>query len=143
MLQQMRSAAKWVWLFVAVAFVGGFLVVETSGLLGSAPLTPTTAVAEVNGREILYNDWQSRVQQAMQSQQNAGRALVPADRPGDFNQGLMELGATVCLPRKPRCGSSGAGNRCRPRACAARCARGCTWTGCAGSRRACRRSGFR
>ncbi len=29
---------------------------------------------------------------------------IPADRPGDFNQALMELGATVCLPRNPRCG---------------------------------------
>ena len=28
------------------------------------------------------------------------------DRPGDFNQSLMELGATVCLPNgAPRCGS--------------------------------------
>jgi A/G-specific adenine glycosylase len=32
----------------------------------------------------------------------AGR-LVPEDRPGDFNQALMELGATVCTPRAPRC----------------------------------------
>lgn len=31
------------------------------------------------------------------------RALVPAERPGDFNQALMELGATVCTPRSPRC----------------------------------------
>jgi A/G-specific adenine glycosylase len=30
--------------------------------------------------------------------------LVPADRPGDFNQALMELGATTCTPRSPRCG---------------------------------------
>ncbi len=30
-------------------------------------------------------------------------ALVPADRPGDFNQALMELGATICTPRSPRC----------------------------------------
>jgi A/G-specific adenine glycosylase len=29
--------------------------------------------------------------------------LVPPDRPGDFNQALMELGATLCLPRSPRC----------------------------------------
>ncbi|HVW29355.1 MAG TPA: A/G-specific adenine glycosylase [Polyangiaceae bacterium] len=32
----------------------------------------------------------------------AGR-LVPEERPGDFNQALMELGATVCTPRTPRC----------------------------------------
>jgi len=30
-------------------------------------------------------------------------ALVPEVRPGDFNQALMELGATVCTPRAPRC----------------------------------------
>jgi A/G-specific adenine glycosylase len=29
--------------------------------------------------------------------------LVPADRPGDFNQALMELGATLCTPASPRC----------------------------------------
>jgi A/G-specific adenine glycosylase len=31
------------------------------------------------------------------------QALVPGDRPGDFNQALMELGATVCTPQSPRC----------------------------------------
>ena len=31
-------------------------------------------------------------------------ALLPEDRVGDFNQGLMELGATVCLPNgQPKC----------------------------------------
>ena len=29
--------------------------------------------------------------------------LVDPERPGDFNQGMMELGATVCLPRGPLC----------------------------------------
>ncbi len=32
----------------------------------------------------------------------AGRLLDPA-RPGDFNQAIMELGATVCAPRNPQC----------------------------------------
>ena len=33
-------------------------------------------------------------------------ALMPADRPGDLNQALMELGATVCLPNgAPLCGN--------------------------------------
>jgi A/G-specific adenine glycosylase len=30
-------------------------------------------------------------------------ALVPADRPGDFAQALMDLGATICTPRRPAC----------------------------------------
>lgn len=29
--------------------------------------------------------------------------FVDPRRPGDFNQALMELGATVCLPRNPKC----------------------------------------
>jgi len=29
--------------------------------------------------------------------------LVPAEHPGDFNQGLMELGALVCSPADPKC----------------------------------------
>ena len=29
--------------------------------------------------------------------------LVPAQAPGDFNQALMDLGATLCTPRDPRC----------------------------------------
>lgn len=33
----------------------------------------------------------------------AGQQLLPARGSGDFNQALMELGATVCLPRNPRC----------------------------------------
>ncbi|TPP61252.1 A/G-specific adenine DNA glycosylase [Fasciola gigantica] len=29
--------------------------------------------------------------------------LVDADRPGDFNQSVMELGATLCTPKQPSC----------------------------------------
>ena len=31
-------------------------------------------------------------------------ALLDRRRPGDWNQALMELGATICLPRQPQCG---------------------------------------
>ncbi|MGH9327679.1 MAG: A/G-specific adenine glycosylase [Terriglobia bacterium] len=31
------------------------------------------------------------------------RCLLAPRRPGDFNQALMELGQTLCLPRAPRC----------------------------------------
>ncbi len=33
----------------------------------------------------------------------AAAALLDPSRPGDGNQALMELGATLCLPRQPRC----------------------------------------
>ncbi|MBB3903135.1 A/G-specific adenine glycosylase [Methylobacterium brachythecii] len=30
-------------------------------------------------------------------------ALVPRDRPGDFAQAVMDLGATICTPKRPAC----------------------------------------
>jgi A/G-specific adenine glycosylase len=33
----------------------------------------------------------------------AAAGLLDPERPGDSNQALMELGATVCSPRRPRC----------------------------------------
>ena len=32
------------------------------------------------------------------------QALVPQERPGDYAQAMMDLGATVCTPRSPSCG---------------------------------------
>jgi A/G-specific adenine glycosylase len=31
------------------------------------------------------------------------QSILNTDRPGDFNQSMMELGATICLPRDPKC----------------------------------------
>ncbi len=33
----------------------------------------------------------------------AARALAPSQRPGDFAQALMDIGATLCRPRNPDC----------------------------------------
>lgn len=30
--------------------------------------------------------------------------LISRDRPGDYNQALMDLGAMICLPKQPKCG---------------------------------------
>ncbi|MFX0541643.1 A/G-specific adenine glycosylase [Roseovarius sp. S4756] len=34
----------------------------------------------------------------------AAAALTPAERPGDYAQAVMDLGATICTPRSPACG---------------------------------------
>ena len=34
---------------------------------------------------------------------NTAEELLSRNHPGDFNQAMMELGATVCLPRQPLC----------------------------------------
>src|SRR5918911_555491 len=86
----MRSAAKYIWIFLTIAFVGGFLLVETSGLLGRTPLTATTPVATVNGREILYTDWYQRVQRQIESeQQRAGRSLTQ-DEVRQIEDGVLD-----------------------------------------------------
>lgn len=43
-------------------------------------------------------------------------ALVDPDRPGDFNQALMELGSLVCTPRSPRCDRCPVAGSCAARA---------------------------
>ena len=100
MLQTMRSSAKFVFWILAVAFIGGFLLVETSGLLGSSPVTPTTAVATVNGRDILYTDWQRRSQQLMQQEQQAGRTLSQDELRRVENQAFDEMVSEVLLEQE-------------------------------------------
>lgn len=39
-------------------------------------------------------------------------ALAAGPDPGDLNQALMELGATVCTPRRPRCSDCPVARRC-------------------------------
>jgi peptidyl-prolyl cis-trans isomerase D len=53
----MRASAKYIWIIIVVLFVGGFLLAQTSGLLGRAPVTTTTAVAKVNGEDVLATSW--------------------------------------------------------------------------------------
>src|SRR5919204_226401 len=98
----MRSAAKYIWLFIVVAFVGGFLLAQTSGLLGRTPLTPTTAVATVNGHDILYQDWQQRVQQATQQASRSGRSLTQDEVRQIENETLDEMIMQVLLQQEYR-----------------------------------------
>lgn len=42
-------------------------------------------------------------------------SLVDAARPGDWNQALMELGATVCVPEAPLCGACPVSRWCEAR----------------------------
>jgi A/G-specific adenine glycosylase len=41
--------------------------------------------------------------------------LLDRQRPGDFNQAMMELGATLCLPKNPHCLLCPVGKMCRAR----------------------------
>jgi A/G-specific adenine glycosylase len=41
--------------------------------------------------------------------------LVPAHRPGDFAQALMDLGAAICTPKSPKCGKCPWSSACKAR----------------------------
>jgi A/G-specific adenine glycosylase len=47
---------------------------------------------------------------------HAGRLVGSASSPGDLNQALMEVGATVCTPLSPACPRCPLARRCRARA---------------------------
>ena len=40
-------------------------------------------------------------------------AMTPAERPGDFAQAMMDLGATICRPKKPECPRCPLADRCQ------------------------------
>ena len=44
---------------------------------------------------------------------NLANDIVDTQRPGDFNQALMELGATVCTPKSPDCTKCPLKSTCR------------------------------
>lgn len=58
---------------------------------------------------------QSPVPLTAVSRRAMANALVDRSRPGDFNQALMELGATVCTPKAPLCGECPVKQHCRAR----------------------------
>lgn len=92
MLQNMRSAAKYVWILLIIFFVGGFLLVETSGLLGRATVTTGTAVGSVNGDDITYVEWQNAAQQLAQGEEaRTGRALGADDMQRMEDQAFEQL----------------------------------------------------
>lgn len=52
---------------------------------------------------------QGAVQQKLWAQ---AEAWMPSERPGDYNQALMELGRTVCKPRNPLCAACPVNDHC-------------------------------
>jgi A/G-specific adenine glycosylase len=48
--------------------------------------------------------------------QSIAQSWLDTARPGDFNQAMMELGATVCTPRSPDCGRCPIRSQCAARA---------------------------
>lgn len=79
----------------------------TAGAVASIAFGEAVPAVDANATRVLSRLF--RVETDVSTQ--AGRAqiseiaseVVPKERPGPFNQALMELGSTVCVPRRPLC----------------------------------------
>lgn len=67
---------------------------------GEAAVAIDTNVARVVAR---YNGVESAPDISRTRIRKLAEAMMPADRSGDFIQAMMDLGATICRPRYPKC----------------------------------------
>jgi A/G-specific adenine glycosylase len=110
------TAAEW----LALPGIGRY----TAAAIGSVAFDESVAVVDGNVERVLQRLFGTQVSptdgltlrqaqgrlwgttQTAQSREAAwqqAEALLDRGRPGDFNQAMMELGATICTPRAPQC----------------------------------------
>jgi len=75
---------------------------STAGAIASIAFGERRAVLDGNVRRVLVR-WHGAQLAERELWRSAQTHLAAAEDPGDWNQAMMELGATVCLPRAPRC----------------------------------------
>lgn len=77
----------------------------TAAAIASIAHDERVAVVDGNVERVLcrLKGWKADGAQMRRRIEKLAAELVSAERPGDSNQALMELGATLCSPRNPQC----------------------------------------
>jgi len=73
----------------------------TAAAIGSIAFSEPVAVVDGNVERVLQRISGKRMKNG--EIWEAANSLLDSERPGDFNQAMMELGAVVCAPRAPSC----------------------------------------
>jgi A/G-specific adenine glycosylase len=73
----------------------------TAAAIASIAFAEPVAVVDGNVERVLQR--LTGIDLTMPQTWQRAQALLAISRPGDFNQAMMELGATVCVPGQPRC----------------------------------------
>jgi A/G-specific adenine glycosylase len=73
----------------------------TAAAIASIAFDEAIAVVDGNVERVLERLFGGTVGREVAWQR--AEALLDRERPGDFNQAMMELGATICTPRAPQC----------------------------------------
>jgi A/G-specific adenine glycosylase len=87
----------------------------TAGAVASISFGERTPAVDGNVRRVLARLFDVSAPKPAWLRETAA-GLVNADRPSDWNQALMELGATVCTPGRPDCDACPVSRWCRARA---------------------------
>lgn len=74
----------------------------TAGAIASIAYNQPTPAVDGNVRRVIARLFDIAEPSTTTLHEHASRLIDPR-RPGDFNQALMDFGATLCTPRTPRC----------------------------------------
>lgn len=93
--------------------IGRYTAAAIAAIAFGRDATPVDGnVIRVMARMFAITDEMPRYKRRVEDR---ARQLTPRDRAGDFAQALMDLGATVCLPKSPRCGECPWTDACQAR----------------------------
>ncbi len=91
----------------------------TAGAIASIAFDRRAAAVDGNVVRVLtrLSGWSdaSTPQRTLQRVWRLAESMIPAKRCGDFNQALMDLGATVCVTGRPRCEACPLKRECKSR----------------------------
>ena len=89
----------------------------TAGALMSFAFRKRAPILDTNVARVLFRVFVGRGDPRAHAMRrrlwDVSRAVLPARHVFDFNQALMDLGATVCVARKPKCGVCPLKSQCR------------------------------
>lgn len=89
----------------------------TAGAIRSFAFGKRAAIVDTNVARILFRIFVNRGDAKAHSMRKhiwaVSQTLLPRKRVFDFNQALMDLGATICVARKPRCSVCPMAKMCR------------------------------
>ncbi len=91
----------------------------TAGAVASIAFGADAAAVDTNVARVLGRVFRVRGRARSAARTNGlwrlAERLVPPRRAGDWNQALMDLGATICIARRPRCDACPVAPVCRSR----------------------------
>ena len=89
----------------------------TSGAIRSFAFGQRAAIVDTNVARVLFRAFVARGDARAHAMRrhlwDVSEVLVPRKHVFDFNQALMDLGATVCVARKPKCPACPLAGMCR------------------------------